>query len=367
MSLQNENENFKILIVGNKERFIHLENFCSELNKKGVKTRLIHDLDYIDKFFELNFIKRNQKNNKLKTLLEDFKPDVVLLDRVSKIGKIIVEKNIPLWILLRGSYWEELEWAKKTISNSKKQKISLERNEKIIDYCFKKSELILPISKYLEKEVRKRYPKKEIHVFPADGRNPTEWCKVTGTKLEHPCVGLIQGLNVWGKTKELLTLNEVLKKMPEVTFYLAGDGKYSDEIIPKLNKNKNFVWLKNLEYPNEVMKLFSEIEIFLLLSGLEGLGQIIVEALLMKKPTIASNTGGIPELIHDNKTGLLVENGNSDMIVERISKLLNEPDFAKRLGENGHNFVRQEFSWEIIAEKFIQIINRKQKSDEMYG
>ena len=87
----------------------------------------------------------------------------------------------------------------------------------------------------------------------------------------------------------------------------------------------------------------------------------------MKKPTIASNTGGIPELIHDNKTGLLVENGNSDMIVERISKLLNEPDFAKRLGENGHNFVRQEFSWEIIAEKFIQIINRKQKSDEMYG
>ncbi len=367
MILQNENKNFKILIVGNKERFIHLENFLLELNKKGVKAKLIHDLDYIDKFFELNFIKRNQKNNKLKSLLEDFKPDAVLLDRVSKIGKMFVEKNIPLWILLRGNYWEELDWAKKTSFNSKKQKISLERNKKLIDYCFNKSELILPISKYLEEVVHKRYPEKNIEIFPADGRNPNDWKKIEGHTLKHPCVGLIQGLNVWGKTRELLTLNEILKKMPEVTFYLAGDGIYNEEIIPKLNKNKNFVWLKNLEYPNEVMKLFSEIDVFLLLSGLEGLGQIIIESLLMKKPTIASNIGGIPELILDNKTGLLIENGDSDMIVEKISKLLNEPDFAKILGENGHDFVRQEFSWEIIAEKFIQIINRKQKSDEMYG
>jgi len=366
MTLQNENKNFKILVVGNKERFFHLENFLSELNKKGVITKLIHDIDYIDKFFELNFIKRNQKNNKLKILLDDFKPDAVLLDRVSKIAEIFVKKNIPLWILLRGNYWEELEWAKNTIYTSKKQKISLERNKKLIDYCFKKSELILPISKYLKEIVKKRYPKKNIRLFPADGRYPDEWEKMPGTKLKHPCVGLIQGLNVWGKTRELLTLKKVLKKMPDVTFYLAGDGIYNEQIIPELDKNENFVWLKNLEYPNEIKKFLSEIDVFLLLSGLEGLGQIIIESLLMKKPTIATNVGGIPELIQDNQTGLLVKSGDSQMLIEKISRLINEPEFANQIAENGNKFVKEEFSWETIAEKFIQIINRKQKPDEMY-
>ena len=64
-------------------------------------------------------------------------------------------------------------WAKKTIYKSKKQiEYQLQRNEKLADYCFKNSKLILPISKYLEKEVRKRYPNKNIKIFPADGRNP---------------------------------------------------------------------------------------------------------------------------------------------------------------------------------------------------
>tara|TARA_Y100001936_G_scaffold49098_1_gene47684 strand:- start:8737 stop:9828 length:1092 start_codon:yes stop_codon:yes gene_type:complete len=350
------NQKFRILVIGDKNRFIHLEKFLSELQKKNIETILINDLDYVDKFFELNFIKKNRKKNNFNSLLQDFKPNVILVDRISKIIENIIEKEIPFWILLRGNYWEESSWAKKTIYKSRKQKISSLRNDKLIDYCFKHSDLILPISKYLEKEVKMRYPNKPIHLFPADGRNPDEWNKIDVKKLKHPCVGLIQGLNIWGKTKELLLLKEVMKKLPDITFYLAGDGIYRERIIPELSQNKNFVWLKNLEYPHEVKKLFSEIDIFLLLSGLEGLGQIIIESFLMKKPTIASNTGGIPELIQDNQTGLLVDTGNSEMIVDRIHKLLDDPVFAQKLALNGNNFAKKEFSWENIADRFIQII-----------
>jgi len=169
-------------------------------------------------------------------------------------------------------------------------------------------------------------------------------------------VGLLQGLNIWGKSKELLTLKNVLKELPQVTFYLAGDGIYRNEIIPQLENFENFVWLKNLKYPEEVKEFFSEIDIFLLLSGLEGLGQTIIEALLMKKPTIASNTGGVPELIADNKTGVLVETGDDQMVVEKIHKLINESDFANQIAETGYEFVKKEFSWEEIAKKFKDII-----------
>ena len=226
----------------------------------------------------------------------------------------------------------------------------------MFDLCLRKSSIILPISKYLENEVKKRYPEKNIKLFPADGRDPEEWFPITVQKLKHPCVGLLQGLNIWGKSKELLTLKNVLKELPQVTFYLAGDGIYRNEIIPQLENFENFVWLKNLKYPEEVKEFFSEIDIFLLLSGLEGLGQTIIEALLMKKPTIASNTGGVPELIADNKTGVLVETGDDQMIVEKIHKLINDSDFANQIAETGYEFVKKEFSWKEIAKKFKDII-----------
>ena len=140
-------ESFRLLIVGNQERFVHLEQFVNELNKVGIKTKLVYDLDYIDKFFDLNFFKKNQKKNNLNKMLDEFKPTIVLLDRISKIGEKIIEKNIPIWILLRGNYWEELEWAKKTIYKNKRQQMSVKQNEKLYNFSFKKSELILPISK----------------------------------------------------------------------------------------------------------------------------------------------------------------------------------------------------------------------------
>ena len=350
------NEKFRILVIGNKERFIHLNDFLHELNKKNISTKLIYDLDYVTKFFDLNVIQKQKKKRSIEKILETFNPDIVLLDRISKIVRIIIPKNIPIWILLRGNYWEETKWAKNTIYTSKKDRLSLQKNEELVDYCFNNCELILPISKYLEEQVRKRYPNKNIKIFPADGRNPNDWNIVESKKLKHPCVGLLQGLNVWGKTKELLLLDKVMKELPEVTFYLAGTGIYENRIIPKLNKNKNFIWLKHINYSNEVKEFLSEIDVYLLLSGLEGLGQTIIESLLMKRPTIASNVGGIPELIKDNETGFLVQNGSEEEIVSKISKILANSDLSERISTNGHAFVKKEFSWQNIAEKFVSIL-----------
>ena len=353
---------FKILIIGNEERFFHLKQFASELNKKGIDVKIIYDLDFIDKFFELNIKKKIEKNRKFDKIIEEFNPDVVMLDRISKIGKKIIEKNIPLWILLRGNYWEESEWSKKTIYKSKKQKISAKKKDELVDYCLKNSNLILPISKYLESEVKKRYPKKNITVFRADGRNPDEWKKISVNNLKHPCVGLVQGLNVWGKTKELLTLKKVMSKLPNVTFYLAGDGIYREKIIPDLIQHNNFVWVKNLKYPDEIKKFFSEIDIYLLLSGLEGLGQTIIEASLMKKPIIASNVGGIPDLIQNNVTGLLVKNGDGEDIIQNILKLIKDRKFAERIAQSGHDTIKKEFSWENISDKFLTLVENYKKT-----
>jgi glycosyltransferase involved in cell wall biosynthesis len=186
----------------------------------------------------------------------------------------------------------------------------------------------------------------------------SDWIQVESQKLIHPCVGLVQGFNIWGKTRELNTLQDVMRKLPNVTFYLAGDGIYRNEIIPKLKKFENFVWMGNLEYPNDVKKFFSSLDVYLLLSGLEGLGQSIIESMLMKKPVIASNIGGIPEIVIDGETGFLINLGDSDQIVHLINDLLSKPDLVKKITTKAEENVKMNYSWASIAKKFVDILEK---------
>ena len=350
----------KILIVGSKSRLIHLKDFSYKLEKFGMKCKVIAEADFLEKFFDLNLKKKYSTNKKLKILLNDFEPNIVLLDKISRIGKIFLDEKIPLFLLLRGNYWKELEWAKKTIYKTPLKFFSVLKNQKMADRIFKESFMILPISEYLKNEVQMRYSKNKVEVLPADGRNPSDWIQGEKRKLAHPCVGLVQGLNIWGKSRELNTLQNVMKRLPNVTFYLAGDGIYRDKIIPKLEKFENFIWLGNLEYPNEIKKFFSSIDVYLLLSGLEGLGQSIIESMLMKKPVIASNIGGIPEIITNEKTGFLVNLGDSDQIVYLINQLLSKPDLVKKVTVEAEKNVKMNYSWEVIAKKFSGILEKTQ-------
>jgi glycosyltransferase involved in cell wall biosynthesis len=290
--------------------------------------------------------------------LNTFEPNIVLLDNVSRLAKTILDEKIPLFLLFRGNYWKELEWAKKTIYKSPLKLFSVLKNQKLADRIFKESSMILPISEYIKNEFQIRYSKNKIEVFPVDGRNIADWVQVEKQKLIHPCVGLVQGFNIWGKTRELNTLRSVMRKLPNVTFYLIGDGVYRDEIIPKLEKFKNFVWMGNLEYPNEVKKFFSSVDVYLLLSGLEGLGQSIIEAMLMKKPVIASNIGGIPEIVKDGETGFLVNLGDSEQIVHLINDLLSKPDLVKKITTKAEENVKMNYSWEFLAKKFLDILEK---------
>ncbi len=348
-----EKELFRLLIIGKKDRFIHLNDFCDQLEKKGVKTKLIDDMQFLNKTLEVNLKSRIEKNLRIKQILKNFQPDFVLFDRVSKVTNIVLKQNIPIIILSRGNFWEEAKIAKEN-TNSKIKKFAIEKNIKLVEDCYKNSSLILPISKYLFSEIKKKYPKNNIELFPGDGRIPEEWNVVKSKKLKHPCVGLLQGLNIWGKSKEILLLKKILSNFPNVTFYLAGDGVYKDRIIPELKSFKNFVWLKNLEYPKQVIQFLSEIDVYLLLTGLEGLGQSIIEASLLKKPIIASNVGGVSDLIKNEETGFLINNESE--LIEKISICLDNKEISGRISMKGYLEIKNRFSWDTLSDKFIEII-----------
>jgi len=159
------------------------------------------------------------------------------------------------------------------------------------------------------------------------------------------------------KTKELLTLTKVLEKMPDVTFYWAGDGPYRDDVLPILEKFDNFKWLGALEYPDKVRDFLTEIDVYALLSGIDMSPLTLLEAQLMEKPVIATNVGGIPELMKNNETGFLIEKSDHQTLIEKLELILNDSQKASSLGKTGKEFVSSNFNWKIIAKNFVSIAN----------
>ena len=87
----------------------------------------------------------------------------------------------------------------------------------------------------------------------------------------------------------------------------------------------------------------------------EGQGVVLLEAMCYKKPVIASNVGGITDIVRDGETGLLVPTKNPDALAAAIRRLVENPDLARRLGENGYRYAREHFAWEVIVERFVKI------------
>jgi glycosyltransferase involved in cell wall biosynthesis len=76
----------------------------------------------------------------------------------------------------------------------------------------------------------------------------------------------------------------------------------------------------------------------------------------MKKPVVATNVGGIPELMENNETGFLVEKGNAHELIEKLSLLINDKQKREMMGEKGRKFVEQNFNWNKIAKEFLDIL-----------
>jgi len=140
----------------------------------------------------------------------------------------------------------------------------------------------LPICKYLEKITNEHVPNQKTDIF-FEGVDATRWYKVNGMKLKHPCVGLVQYANWWGKTSEMLILKKVLEKLPDVQFYWVGHGPFEERILTELEKYENFHWLGKLEYPDKVREFLSEIDIYALITGMDLSSLSLKEAQLLKK------------------------------------------------------------------------------------
>lgn len=102
----------------------------------------------------------------------------------------------------------------------------------------------------------------------------------------------------------------------------------------------------------------SAMDIFCLPSLRQGLGTLMLEAMSLGRPVIASHVDGVDSIVRDNETGLLVPPSNSEALATRMLELLRDPFRARRLADAGCQLVRRDFSVERMAQQTVAVYQR---------
>ena len=157
--------------------------------------------------------------------------------------------------------------------------------------------------------------------------------------------------------KDLKTLVEaerlLLERIDDYRLTIAGDGPIDEETARKIAA-RDTITLLNSYIPNEeVCELFNRCRAVVLPYRDASQTGVVPIAYSFEKPVIASNVGGIPDVVDHGTTGYLVEPERSVELADRCEALLRDPSLARELGQQADGFRREHMDWNSIAREII--------------
>jgi glycosyltransferase involved in cell wall biosynthesis len=149
---------------------------------------------------------------------------------------------------------------------------------------------------------------------------------------------------------------KILLTRPDMTFIFLGDGELMNDLKSQAASSGIYDKVRFLGWREDVAEVMSTFDLFVLPSLNEGMGKVLVEAMAMGKPIIASHVGGISDLIKNEENGLLVPPEDAEAIARSILILHSSPMKRKEMGEKG-----KAIAVEYGADSMVQ------KIDRLYG
>ena len=175
-----------------------------------------------------------------------------------------------------------------------------------------------------------------------------------------PVISTIAVLRSWKRHDIFIdAAKKVIQEVPEAKFLIVGEGPQRENIekrIKGLGLTENVMMIG---YREDVPDILAITDVSVLVSdSAEGVPQIVVQSLAMEKPVIGTDVGGIPELVRNGETGILIEPNNPDMLADKILFLIANRELAKKMGEAGRRLVEKEFTSETMVGKLEQLYKK---------
>ena len=162
-------------------------------------------------------------------------------------------------------------------------------------------------------------------------------------------------------------LIEALKKLkntcPHFLCLFVGDGPLRDFLKKKVKDKGLEKEIRFLGWREDVPELISQSDFLVLPSLWEGFGLVLLEAMLLGKPVVATRVGPIPEVVEDGVTGLLVPPRDVDGLVEKMKELLNSPTLREKMGKKGEERACSLFSLEKMAQQYDRLYKKASRKE----
>jgi glycosyltransferase involved in cell wall biosynthesis len=150
----------------------------------------------------------------------------------------------------------------------------------------------------------------------------------------------------------------VVKRVPDARFVIAGEGELRPTLERQIKEHhlEKHVFLAG--FRPDILSVHKGFDIFVMSSVTEGLGTSLLDAMACGKPVVATTAGGMPEVVDEGTTGLLVPPRDHQAMAEALVKLLTNPELRARMGAAGLARVRAKFSAERMVQDTLEIYRR---------
>lgn len=151
---------------------------------------------------------------------------------------------------------------------------------------------------------------------------------------------------------------KILEANTNAHFVIVGSGPELEQLKHQANKLGIQKQVTFAGFRNDIENFYPAFDCYVITSLEEGLCSSILEAQYCGVPVVATKAGGIPEIIGDSETGILVDINNEDALVQGIMQIMNEQEFAKNIGQAGRESVLQNHSIQTVAEKTLTVYRK---------
>jgi len=151
---------------------------------------------------------------------------------------------------------------------------------------------------------------------------------------------------------------EIKEHRPGIKLVCVGNGILFDTIKNEIKRRNLQTTIYLLGFRKDIPEVLAASDCFVLASKVEGVPGVILEAGTQKKPSIATNVGGVSEVLIDGQTGFLIEGFDKKVFKEKLLEVLLNEDLRLKLGENAYNLVLNEFNPLKNAQKFEELYRK---------
>lgn len=222
----------------------------------------------------------------------------------------------------------------------------------LLTYVLKKAQVVCATSKVMADEVMRLASKQAILTpFGVDTNDYKPTAVQRGQRGF--VIGTVKRLETVYGIDTLLRAFAILKSRitKPVHLKIAGRGSQKSELeklAHDLGIQDDVIFLGGVEQ-TQIPALLNSFDVYVALSNSESFGVAVLEASSCSLPVVTTNVGGLPEVVRDDETGLMVSPNEPAEAANAIQRILESPELAERFGEAGRRFVKENFEWDQIS------------------